>query len=80
MYYQMFLVEWVGMFPLDMLRYDGCFPACQEAVSTIYDNLTEHLPGPHCAKMARLVRYKKDVPCTARWQSFGARVSEIETR
>lgn len=78
-YYQQFTVEWHGRFPLDMLRYDCCFPASEEAVAVIYDTLVEPTVGKHTARIGRLVRRKGDMPCVDRWESFCARVCDIRT-
>lgn len=80
MRYQTFTVRWRGHFPLDMLRYDSCFPADQEAVNTIQRSLTEPSPGVLAAKLARHVRTKKATPTLARWASFLCAVEDVETR
>lgn len=58
-----FRVEGAGDFPLDMLRYDRCFPAAGVDVETIR------------ADGARRVTLLSDRhPTPARWDSFGWRV------
>jgi hypothetical protein len=73
-----FEVEGVGPFPFDMLRYDGCYPASSEDATAM---------GRSNPKIARRVRlttlrgFLPDVnpanvgPTTARWLSFGWRVT-----
>jgi len=78
-YYQSFVVTGVGYFPLDMLRYDYCYPADDSAVKNIvvkgYYEIEER-----SVRLARTVEGKDIQPTTGRWLSFGWQVSDIVTR
>jgi len=55
-----------GTFPLDMLRYDACYPIDSESVSGLeYDRDNRHEP--------RKVQLRSHLnsPTNARWASFG---------
>jgi hypothetical protein len=78
--YQTFKVEWQYSFPLDMLRYDCCWPVDQQAVIAITTSLERESRGPHRARLARKVERKTDIPTIQRWLSFGVTVSDIVTR
>jgi hypothetical protein len=74
-YSQRFFVMGKGTFPMDMLRYDGCFPASQDAVVA----LDSTVPGNRSIQMRRYVSDKAAVPTTGRWASFGWTVSNVST-
>lgn len=78
-YYQTFTVETNFLFPIDMLRYDSCFPATEKDAGEIHKNLTAN-GSPLKVKVARYIDNKATKPTTARWDSFGCRISKIETR
>ncbi len=61
-----FLVEGRGYFPLDMLRYDQCWPCSSEDVLAM--DVTEH---------RRIVMLSHGLPTVARWNSFGWKVEEM---
>lgn len=65
-----FEVEGRGPFPLDMLRYDGCFPVRSEDASSI------GLREPECYEAARTIRLRTVRPKLTpdRWRSFGWKV------
>jgi hypothetical protein len=70
-YIQEFTVTGHGAFPLDMLRYDSCYPRTQDDVMQIERSLTDH--GYQEAREVRLLRpveSKRNLPTTARWNSF----------
>lgn len=76
-YMHEFEVEGVGPFPLDMLRYDHCWPAREsEDVATMHKMSTYE--GATRLKRQRIrlktVWEKAWQPTTARWISFGWRV------
>lgn len=74
---QTFTVEGQLPFPLDMLRYDSCFPKTQNDVQTIESNSFQS-----GAKVrVELERYitGKDLPTSGRWQSMGWNVLNTET-
>lgn len=80
MLYQTFKVTFRGHFPLDMLRYDMCFPDSEEDVAIIYDSIAISPLKGTTVTLARWVRGKKELPTADRWESFLAKVSEVETR
>lgn len=55
-----FTVEGRGPFPLDMLRYDSCWPASRDAVVNMEDTRD--------MRQVRLRSYNQ--PTLARWNSF----------
>jgi len=63
-------------FPLDMLRYDACFPETQADVAAIDDRMDPHFrPKPQDLKPVRVVRYGKTREQAERfevrrWNSF----------
>lgn len=60
----------LGQFPLDMLRYDACYPATQVDVVA----MSEYSSEPYTPQIVT-VRKITDSKCNgftpARWQSFG---------
>lgn len=72
LYYHRFVVEGVGYFPLDMLRYDGCWPGTSEdvdAISYIEDGMKRRV-------QLTTIGHKDWKPTLGRWQSFGWEVLE----
>jgi len=74
-YSQRFFVTGKGLFPMDMLRYDQCFPASQDSAVTI----DSEIPGTRTVEMRRYVSDKTTMPTTGRWASFGWTVSNTST-
>lgn len=70
-YFQTFYVEGTSPFPLDMLRYDNCFPADQESVEQMTPN---GLAGIRLVRLKRYISTKDQMPTSARWASFGWKV------
>ncbi len=68
-YYQTFEVSGRFRFPLDMLRYDGCFPASEEESRKLADALSP-APKPWRIRLGRYVECRGDMPTIARWKSF----------
>lgn len=71
-------------FPLDMLRYDGCYPERSEDCNLIedrvgYDRLHEQ-DGQAKIRLVRFVEAQKCVPTVDRWRSFGWGCKVVETR
>lgn len=64
-------------FPLDMLRYDSCFPYRGEDVEAIAKS-QEGYPGrPYTVTVARYSSRKRESGWTPqRWESFGCRIVE----
>lgn len=60
-------------FPIDMLRYDGSYPASSTDASAIIESF---IPGNHTRRVINLMttRDKNWLPIQARWRSFGWRV------
>lgn len=56
-------------FPLDMLRYDSCWPDANEDVQAMHDSLDHSEAKPYRVKLRS--HYE---PTPSRWQSFGWRV------
>ncbi|MCI0557519.1 MAG: hypothetical protein MN733_03410 [Nitrososphaera sp.] len=62
-----FKVQGVGHFPLDMLRYDACWPyGTNDALAIPYD---AQKGSPRTIELA-----SHSLPTEARWRSFGWRV------
>lgn len=71
-------------FPLDMLRYDACYPERSEDAATIGYSLDPEQQGGD-SFVVRLIRFHKTrywEPTVGRWSSFmwSVRPSSIETR
>ena len=79
-YYQTFVVETVFNFPIDMLRYDGCFPHSEMDAGKIDRSLTLQGHNPVEVKIGRYVSTKHDQPTVERWMSFGCKISEVEIK
>jgi hypothetical protein len=80
MKFQIFHVTGSGFFPLDMLRYDSCYPHSQEDVSKISSlgKSSEDL-GQRTITLARRVKSRIDQPRIDRWASFGWTVEKSIT-
>lgn len=82
-----FEVEGRGDFPLDMLRYDGCWPADGHAVAQIertyardherYGPLAATHPERRTIRL-RMYSEHRIGPTVDRWRSFGWNVSEFD--
>lgn len=73
--YQDFIVSGRGEFPIDMLRYDECFPADGASASIITSTLT----GFNAPKAweVKLRTARTFGPAVDRWDSFNCKVREI---
>jgi hypothetical protein len=77
-----FTVEGHGPFPLDMLRYDGCFPAGPGDVGSMIEP-RPHPAAPSSMEVRRVTLLtfhgtKAQNGVTAgRWKSFGWKVIEV---
>jgi hypothetical protein len=70
-YKQIWTVEGALSFPVDMLRYDGCFPA-DETQSHIINRTMDGSTGKVQVKVARYRRSDMTLhPTVGRWNSFG---------
>lgn len=74
-YFQSFIAVGHGVFPVDMLRYDHCYPASQDAVSAMICERNER-----SVELARVTNGKPPDPTIARWESFGWRVVRSSIR
>ena len=59
-----------SQFPLDMLRYDQCYPDTEHDSARIEYTLD----ASHPIRLRRTVDNKKRMPTEARWKSFGWKV------
>lgn len=68
---QTFEVRGTFPFPIDMLRYDCCYPA-REAEDSYNINATIQrvTNGPVVVRLRRRVENKNDMPTFGRWSSF----------
>lgn len=68
-----FDVKGVATFPLDMLRFDACWPARQDDASTIgwlfSPRRNKEVAETHVIRLTGV-----QTPTAARWESFGWRV------
>ena len=80
-YYQTFTVRTTLQFPIDMLRYDGCFPHTETDSGKITQSLSRLTKGACVVQIGRYVSTKRmNSPSIGRWESFGCAVSEVVTR
>lgn len=73
-YRQTFTVTGSGVFPLDMLRYDACWPAHEREIWMLGGSAETR-----DVHISRNVEGKHDVPTLARWASFGWTVTDVKT-
>lgn len=73
MYRTKFTVTGSMAFPLDMLRYDACFPYDSESVANM-----DEARGRRSVQLVRYSKYKPTEPVTVgRWESFLWYVSDV---
>lgn len=70
-----------GAFPIDMFRYDGCYPHHE----TDSGKVTSHYSDPQSAAMRTVeimaITDRKIAPFTeARWASFGWKLTDVSSR
>lgn len=68
MYRTRFQVRGRGRFPLDMLRYDNCFPASSDDVAKMDE---EYSREERTIELITLHKYRQEHITPARWESFG---------
>ena len=73
-YRQTFTVEGSGWFPLDMLRYDCCFPLHESEIGRLSN--VEPMGEFRSVELQRYVEIKADQPTQGLWQSFGWSVKD----
>jgi len=75
-----FTVEGKGYFPLDMLRYDECYPAKSVDATTIMEcGMPKYLTDRVRIVLTHKHSRSHWEPTTARWKSFGWDVVEVLT-
>lgn len=81
LYVTTFYVDGNGRFPLDMLRYDSCFPRDGDAVGEIDRRLDPRhdRSESHPIKLAHYGSSALWQPTVGRWLSFGWGVDRIHT-
>jgi hypothetical protein len=80
MYFIRFKVSGHYAFPLDMLRFDACYPYNGEAVGMIERASASdpnRVPGVRTVELAHWSDRKHWEPTAARWSSFGWSVVEV---
>jgi len=75
-YLQVAKVTGVGIFPLDMLRRDCCYPRGSDDVSELHRSVVERAPNLISVTVSRTVQYANDEWNARRWASFGWRLRE----
>lgn len=76
-YRHTFLVKGTDTFPVDMLRYDACFPADTADAQLI---LADDHEGPREIWLRTYNQQKGWAPTHSRWESMTWRVLEWETQ
>ena len=77
------VVTFSGAFPLDMLRYDACYPADSESAILISESLDTETrrelakrPGGFAGRTVKIARFgHADGFTFARWRSFGCDIT-----
>ena len=68
-------------FPVDMLRYDGCYPArAEDAAEISISARRDNLDSRAKVRLIALGRSKSWRPTMARWDSFGWQVDAASIR
>jgi hypothetical protein len=67
-----FVVEGRGSFPVDMLRYDTCWPRTESDASIIDSSFQPRNRVTHVVALKGLRE-----PTEGRWESFGYKVREV---
>lgn len=62
-----------GYFPVDMLRYDRCWPATQDAIH----NMPVETYRRHSLEPAEVEMCGINNPTAERWQSFGWQIKDV---
>jgi len=71
-----FTVTGRGQFPVDMLRFDCCFPADPSAVAVITQGYNEKRVT---VQLCAYLRAGDIAPTPERWASFGWAVDDVDT-
>jgi len=72
-YFQCFTVKGSWAFPLDMLRYDHCFPTGEglECISLSIRGIKPERHQSYSIRLGRWVDRWSQIPTLGRWASFG---------
>lgn len=73
-YTQRFTVVGKGAFPLDMLRYDYCYPCTSDDAVVIGAEDWNGKGEPRTVELSRTIAHSKVTPTEGRWASFGWRL------
>lgn len=80
-YVEHFVVEGRYPFPVDMLRYDACYPSDAESATNIAASINpeqnHQLPKGETFKVTLTATTPRFVPTEGRWESFMWKVTEI---
>lgn len=68
-------VSWNHTFPLDMLRYDKCYPQSSVDVDKIHASIRREFDYYKADPFINLVSDK--LPTDGRWKSFGWKIEEV---
>lgn len=71
-----FKVKGTLAFPIDMLRYDECYPRGQDDVMVLTDSIADHergqyTPSETSVELTHTDFHKGWMPTNQRWESFG---------
>ncbi len=77
MYTRTFVVNGSGSFPVDMLRYDCCYPESQADVQRAFCERGERVV--HLVSQCGEKRHAEQIPTDDRWESFTWRVISKST-
>jgi hypothetical protein len=69
-----------GAFPVDMLRYDRCFPATERDAIQIGTSFGLRMGVTDASRSFTICVISEHPLTSARWSSFGWQVDEIKTR
>lgn len=76
-YFTSFTVTGSGRFPVDMLRYDQCWPVTSEDANKIAASFGDVCEDRKWTIRLTMAARHKLGPTVGRWQSFCVRVSDI---
>jgi hypothetical protein len=73
-----FTVRGRGTFPVDMLRYDCCYPTSSDGACSILTHYTDsEYNKERKVELSMVVEHKNQRPTEARWISFGWTVENV---
>ena len=77
MYITEFVVEGNVAFPIDMLRYDACYPADETSAIAIHSTMCDDDPAPIRISLKQRHHLKFPRITGGRWESMGWRIYDI---